>query len=541
MFEWVYVWLATVMVAIILNKYILNTAWLLQKREYDINWFGLALVRKFGRSAISMFWVGLHVLIAILGFAGTLISIQNVSQAIVIVSLAALILEGLGYLRRMIWVGVLKPAFTPASLSLIALNALVTFPLVGGIIFSFWVVGYNALWVLTMLHLTILSTLFISVIGVIILRLYEVTSLIKALRKIRKKQKSKSISQVVFVMGEYGKQTTRSILEHLILSDGASRLWVYKGSGFSLRKILNNYAEADSADIYVMAIDPRPYRKIINIFNYLVPTHLIITGIRDGDNESVQYFNSYLKKLNKQTNVVVNWDSSEVQKIDFPPSMRLNRVGVDSEIVEWKVESYNTLSKGSEIWLQHGSSKYNIFTNIVSKGNIQNLVLAIAMAQKIGITVKQSQRFSQDVQLDASAMRVFEADGTLIVDDSNNVNTGTVYSALDIVQEYKRESIIILGDFNYKHVLGHEDYDKIAHTIARIKPKLVVLIGYNFGEYLAELLVELGLNIYDVLLAKNHNYLSISTRIKKELAESRDKTIVLGGEESSKWINILVQ
>ena len=199
----------------------------------------------------------------------------------------------------------------------------------------------------------------------------------KALGEFTKNKKN------ICITGTHGKSTSTSFISQILINSGKD---INAFLGAIDRKLKTNFIHGNS-NINVIEADESD-----NSFNYLKPDLSLITNIDYdhmdfyGSKEKLyQAFQAFIKKTTKC--VVLNFDCKNIQKnLKGLKSKKITTFGYQNK----KCDYYFTENILGSLELYHGKRKVGeIFTNLEGLHNHYNLIGAIIVCIKLGISFKK--------------------------------------------------------------------------------------------------------------------------------------------------------
>jgi UDP-N-acetylmuramyl pentapeptide synthase len=219
--------------------------------------------------------------------------------------------------------------------------------------------------------------------------------------------------------------------------------------------------------------------------------------------------------------------------VQFPAGRTCYRVGLYATPVEWRAVDVTMNAKGSQFVLHHGSRCYSVSTNVVSLGNIYNVLVSIAFLSSIDISIHTIITHFLDISQAPQSLRVFEVEGVTIVDNSHNTNITGIFNSLELVPILKQPSIVFIND------VYHELRSVLSEKIISIKPELIILTGTKTGE-MKKILTHKGFNEFDIVEKQKDTENSILVRVKKELQNHKTLSIVFEGPGVYEYVPSIV-
>jgi len=432
---------------------------------------------------------------------------------------ALTLFTNLVYLLFQAYSGKLHPVFTKKAGLLIALSFL-TFSM-----FSFLAIFYF-FWFISIFFLPII----VPFLWIILL--YPLDFLLKSRiwkkAKIRRNTDLKNM-QVIAVSGSYGKTTVKEILFQLFAkSKKTEKTLEFQNTTLSVANRLLSipsqtevfiseigaYRVGDGKDMCVFTL---PNSAIITGLNY---QHLSLFGSEENiikaESESLQF-------LKTGDIAVINMNSNLCQKIEIPKNITLIRYGLSDEDygknpLDYAGEEIFFDGEKTHFTLNVRGIKTRLSTNLISRGNIQNLVGCIALAHSCGLQLSGMSNLLLNLnQPNATLQQINYSWGTLI-DDSHNANFDGVTNALSFVKQLNKPSIIALDEIIELGEKSVETHKKLAEHLYNLKPSKLILFGKNYANVVAKHYIFLGGKKEDLCVV-NDDFKNESTEFIGDLNE----------------------
>lgn len=544
--------LAIFMVAqfLILTKHLLKWLFLWQNKEYRLDKMRDYLSLPESKKVIFDIWTVLHIINVCLFIAKfTLKNIEvdtiynfGVLYIILICTEATFFLFKIFSGRK-----ILKPKFTPKTIVLCLISCFTVFvvsltnqPLIVSVIVIFmpFIVGFSIL-------LTYPIDYFFKN------RLFH-----KALSQRRRLDKLK----VVAISGAFGKTTTKEILATLLSKRyNVEKTQKNENTGVSCaKKMISLDSESD---YFLCEIGAYKKGEGTEICNFIQPSASIITGLNHqhfslfgsveniilAESESVNF-------LKPGESVIINWSSKLCRKIQIPKNLKVIKCGIDNGETEERecdyfVKNIKSNENGTEfdLVLKHSNSNEvfdgvdlripNVKTNLLSTGNIENILLCLAFCVENGFKIDEIIPLLQNLSSPAGRLEKHDKEwGSVIYNQYNN--TDGVRNALELIQDFNNNKIVIVDDIME---LGKESayaHQKMADQIINSKPSLVILLGKSFYKTIEDQIRNSN-SEFEILHWNGKNTTEIKQQIRKNIEVSKKKTtLLLLGFQSKNFLNI---
>jgi UDP-N-acetylmuramoyl-tripeptide--D-alanyl-D-alanine ligase len=350
------------------------------------------------------------------------------------------------------------------------------------------------------------------IIGYWLLAMFPVDWLIKEnlFKKARNYRTSLENLNIIAVSGSYGKTTTKEILDQLL------------GVKFKTEKTLKNQNSSVSCARKLLKLKTDTEQFICELGSYkqgdgneicqfLLPDMAVITGL---NHQHFALFGSTEKIIQAETEslnflpvgalVVVNWCSELNRKIVFSENLKVLKIGVegfgvDSNEVDYfaqKVKFDNQKLQTEFELILPDKQIVKLSTNLLSLGNVQNLVQAMVVGLELGLKIEEMQKVMLNLVQPAGTLELIKKDensqGLVLLNDSYNANFDGVINAVDLIAQMQGQKMLILDDILELGKLSVDLHKKLAKKIAEVDLDEVVLVGRNFGELIRQELLSSG-------------------------------------------------
>ncbi len=271
----------------------------------------------------------------------------------------------------------------------------------------------------------------------------------KAARKIEKLPNLK----IIGVTGSFGKTTTKDFIATILEEKfSVQKTPEHVNTELGISKfVLNNLSE--SHEIFVVELAAYKKGEIARMCRILKPNIGVLTAIGI----------SHLALFGSERNIL----NAKFELIDSLPQNGVAILNGDDPKIVTNSQKYNfkkvffSAKKRVDIWasqvaekpeglsfkLNIGKSSYFIQSPIIGGYNILNILAAVSVASELGMVHKDILEGIKKLKSPSSTMEVLESkNGSIIIDDSYNINPTGVSLALDSLSYYPRfKKILILS------------------------------------------------------------------------------------------------
>ncbi len=180
------------------------------------------------------------------------------------------------------------------------------------------------------------------------------------------------------------------------------------------------------------------------------------------------------------------------------------------------------LGKNSTVNLQkNGSQWLKLEGSFYSKAEVYSLVLAAAVADKIGLSKEQIKQASTTLSPVSGRMkRLAGVNNSLIIDDTYNASPDATIAALSVLYAEKAQhKIALLGNMNELGDFAEAEHTRVGQYCDPKKLDLVVTLGPDANKYLAATAETNGCEV-----KRFNSPYELGAYVKQQL---KDKTVVL--------------
>lgn len=285
--------------------------------------------------------------------------------------------------------------------------------------------------------------------------LYLVTIAFAPITRLAKDRKIKQATQklknfpnlkVVGVTGSYGKSSTKEFLDQ-ILSQNFKTIKTPKNINTDIG-VANFILKTDFTDKEIFIVEMGAYQKgeIAKISKMVEPHISIITAVH---NQHLSLYGSQ-KNIAKAKFEIVEYlrpDGLFIQNLDSPGMKYIQEF-----LTHFPIQT-QSVSKDKNL-LEIHQNKTNISFNlnqteysapIIGKHFAENLSLCILVAQKLGLSQEQIQKYLQKVHLPEHTFSIIQGiKNSVIYDDSYNSSPAGFHAIIDTIENEKVKGLKIL-------------------------------------------------------------------------------------------------
>jgi len=358
--------------------------------------------------------------------------------------------------------------------------------------------------------------------------------------------------KVIAISGSYGKTTTKDIL-HKILEKPFRAEKTLKNQNTALSCAYKTLNLGHKNKIFVCEIGAYKVGDGAGICKFVLPNQAIITGL---NNQHFSLFGSELNIVRAESESLeflkpgdktfINYNSPLCHKIKIPEDIKVVSYGIDDNNAN--PEDFNYFAKDiffdgklTHFTLVFEKKEIRMKTNLISRGNVQNITCAIACAHQNGIGFAQITPILLELENPEGTLNIEKKSWGSLIDDSRNANKDGVINALELMKNFSKSKKIIIFDEIIE--LGKEakpTHKEIAKKILEINPDLLILTGKSCNNIIMETLRQSKFSISKVIQTfPGEDYDGVAKIVQKMIEEgdiSKEKTIILAEGYRSKHI-----
>ena len=321
--------------------------------------------------------------------------------------------------------------------------------------------------------------------GVII----KVDKTVKALMRLANFYRNSLDIKVIGVTGSTGKTSTKDLIAALL----SEKYKVFKTKGNFNSEIglpLMILQMDKSYDIAVLEMGMSDLGEIRNLAETARPDMAVITNIGLSHLENLKTQENILKAkmeivefFGSDNVLVVNGEDDKLKNIEST-SYKVKKIGYNHE---YDVYASNIILREDETeFTAHLGSREKTFKlPMAGKHNVLNGMLAIALADGLGVTLDQMAAGVKNLEATSMRLQVIKKDNITIINDCYNASPDSMKSSLDVLNTYTEgRKVAILGDMYELGTKSSEAHTEIG-AYAGTKSDLLVAVGENIENFAA--------------------------------------------------------
>ncbi len=265
---------------------------------------------------------------------------------------------------------------------------------------------------------------------------------------------------VIGITGSYGKTSTKFYLNKL-LSAKYNVLMTPESYNTTMGVVKTVRGSLSAVhEIFICEMGAKNVGEIKEICDIVHPKHSMITSIGEQHLESFKTVDNIIKTKFEIADcitdgmVFLNYDNEHIRnhKID----KNVISYGF-SDKFEYYADNIAVTSKGTSFTVHHKDEESAEFsTKLIGEHNVQNIVGAIAVANKLGITLNELKTPVRRLEAVPHRMQIIDRGNSVIIDDAFNSNPAGAKAALDTLGLMEGFKILITPGMIE---LGEKEYE----------------------------------------------------------------------------------
>ena len=265
---------------------------------------------------------------------------------------------------------------------------------------------------------------------------------------------------VIGITGSYGKTSTKFYLNKL-LSAKYNVLMTPESYNTTMGVVKTVRGSLNAThEIFICEMGAKGVGEIKEICDIVKPKHSMITSIGAQHLETFKSIDNIIKTKFEIADcisdgmVFLNFDNDYIRnrKID----KNIISYGLSQEF-EYYADNISVTTKGTSFVVHHGSKESAEFsTKLIGAHNVQNIVGAIAVANKLGISLNELKTPVRRLESVPHRMQIIDRGVSVIIDDAFNSNPSGAKAALDTLALMDGYKILVSPGMVE---LGEQEYD----------------------------------------------------------------------------------
>jgi UDP-N-acetylmuramoyl-tripeptide--D-alanyl-D-alanine ligase len=182
---------------------------------------------------------------------------------------------------------------------------------------------------------------------------------------------------------------------------------------------------------------------------------------------------------------VINMDSEGIASYpDKPTHCRIITSAIKNDDVDIKAEnvSYSRRGVSFDVCIR-GKEDYRVETRLLGEGNILNVLVSLAVADHLGVSVKQQKSALASLQPVEHRLSISNKGGLTVLDDAYNSNPSGARMALAVLKQIAADAgskgIVVTPGFVEMGIQQEEANRGLGRDIAKNADKAIIVNRYN--------------------------------------------------------------
>ncbi len=323
---------------------------------------------------------------------------------------------------------------------------------------------------------------------------------IQAQNKIKKEKENKL--KVVGITGSYGKTSTKLVLNDIVKNS----LKTYAtpssfNTPMGISKVINNELESGT-EVFISELGARYVGEIKEVAELVMPDIAIITNIGPCHIETFGSMENIVKTkfelidtLKEGGLAIFNYDNPYIKEKAAEIKTRKVYISLEDDACDYFAKDITVGEFGTEFTLVYKNKEYKLKTKLLGKHNIYNVLLSVAAARELDMSMEEIQEAVLNVnQVEHRLSLVENPNNLIIIDDAFNSNPSGAQAALDVISEFKEgKKIVISPGMVELGELQYEENKKFGKNAAAVVDHFIIVAEVN-KEAIKDGLVEGGLD-----------------------------------------------
>ena len=293
--------------------------------------------------------------------------------------------------------------------------------------------------------------------------------------------------KIIGITGSFGKTSTKHFL-YRVLSEKYNVLMT-PGNFNTTLGVVRTVREhlKPHHEVFIVEMGAKQRGDIKEICDLVAPQMGIITSVGEmhletfGSIEGVARTKfELIEALPADGFGVVNIDSEAAAEHLKTIKGKVATYGIDNPEAEYRAVDVAYSSQETEFYLDKGSEDMSLFaTHILGRGNILNILAALAIADKLGVSPEAQRRAVRQIEQIEHRLSLRRSCGITILDDAYNSNPTGAKMALEVLKGFSTEGRRYLLTPGFVE-MGAKQYDnnrEFGRHIAQAKPDGVYVIN----------------------------------------------------------------
>lgn len=292
--------------------------------------------------------------------------------------------------------------------------------------------------------------------------------------------------RIIGITGSFGKTSTKHFL-HRVLSERYNVLMT-PGNFNTTLGVVRTIREhlKPHHEVFIVEMGAKQRGDIKEICDLVAPEMGIITSVGEmhletfGSVENVARTKfELIDSLPEGGFGVVNIDSESAYKHIKSTGIKVATYGIDNPEADYRAVNIAYSPSETEFEVVSKTGKATFATHILGRGNILNILAALAIADKLGISTEAQRRAVRQIEQIEHRLSMRRNGGITILDDAYNSNPTGARMALEVLGGFVTEGkrYVLTPGFVEMGVKQYDNNREFGRNIAAAKPDGVYVIN----------------------------------------------------------------
>lgn len=274
--------------------------------------------------------------------------------------------------------------------------------------------------------------------------------------------------KIIGVTGSFGKTSTKHYL-YRILSERYNVLMT-PGNFNTTLGVIRTVREhlKPHHQIFIVEMGAKQVGDIKEICDLVHPTIGVVTAVGEMHLETFGSLENVLRtkfelidSLPADGLGVINMDSEPIATAKLNHSCRMISYSVENKVADYRAEQINYTPSQTTFAIKSGTTlREGYSTHLVGRGNILNLLAAVAVADALQVPEAMQKRAMRQIEQIEHRLSIKRtAGGITIIDDAYNSNPAGAKMALEVLRDFNTEGrkivvtpgFVEMGDSQYRN------------------------------------------------------------------------------------------
>ncbi|MBD5081718.1 MAG: UDP-N-acetylmuramoyl-tripeptide--D-alanyl-D-alanine ligase [Ruminococcaceae bacterium] len=312
---------------------------------------------------------------------------------------------------------------------------------------------------------------------------------------------------VIGITGSYGKTSTKFYLNKL-LSAKYNVLMTPESYNTTMGVVKTVRGSLNAThEYFICEMGAKGVGEIKEICDIVHPKHSMITSIGEQHLETFKSVDNIIKTKFEIADcitdgmVFLNYDNKLIK--EHKTDKNVISYGFSPEY-EYYADNIRVTAKGTSFTVHHGGESEDFSTKLIGEHNVQNIVGAIAVANKLGVSFEELKMPVHRLEAVPHRMQILDKGNSVVIDDAFNSNPAGAKAALDTLALMEGYRILVspgMVDLGEREYELNKEFGKQAAKAC----DFVIAVGEKRAVPIVDGLKEVGYPEEKTFVAQNLN------------------------------------